>query len=262
MSVFAALVSQLARLLEPLFAASATAAAIVLFTLGVRLALHPLTRAAVRGEKARARLAPRVAELRRKHGRDPERLQRATADLYAREGTSPVAGCLPMLLQLPVFFVMYRLFSASEIGGRANELLGDRLFAAPLGGHWADALRDGGPLGAQGIVYAGLFALIAAVATWTYLRARRAMAAGVPGAAAAAESGIPAVPGMAGMAKALPLLSFGTLITAAVVPLAAGLYLVTTTTWAAAERAWLLRDRGRDVRPAGVGQSGSRRPAA
>ncbi|MEU4684818.1 YidC/Oxa1 family membrane protein insertase [Streptomyces xinghaiensis] len=265
MSVFAALVSQLASVLEPLFASSATAAAIVLFTLGVRLALHPLTRAAVRGEKARARLAPRVAELRRKHGRDPERLQRATADLYAREGTSPLAGCLPMLLQLPVFFVMYRLFSASEIGGRANELLGDRLFAAPLGGHWADALRDGGPLGAQGIVYAGLFTLIAAVATWTYLRARRAMAAGAPDAAAAeagAGAGMPGMSAMAGMAKVLPLLSFGTLVTAAVVPLAAGLYLATTTTWAAAERAWLLRDGGAGASPAVAGKGGSRCPDA
>ncbi|MBQ0983674.1 membrane protein insertase YidC [Streptomyces sp. F63] len=265
MSVFAHLVSLLASSLEPLFAASATAVAIVLFTLGVRLALHPLTRSAVRGEKARARLAPRVAELHRKHRRDPERLRRATAELYAREGSSPLAGCLPMLVQAPVFFVMYRLFSASEVGGRANELLDARLFAAPLGGHWADALRDGGPFGAQGLVYAVLFALIAAVATWTYLRARRAMAAGAPDAAAAeagAGAGMPGLPAMAGVAKVLPLLSFGTLITAAVVPLAAGLYLVTTTTWSAAERAWLLRGGGTAAPSAAAGKGGPRRPGS
>ncbi|WP_425424561.1 hypothetical protein [Streptomyces katrae] len=43
----------------------------------------------------------------------------------------------------------------------------------------------------------------------------------------------------------LPLLSFGTLITAAVVPLAAGLYLLTTTAWSVAERAWLQRRAAR-----------------
>ncbi len=47
------------------------------------------------------------------------------------------------------------------------------------------------------------------------------------------------MPGVAAIAKVMPLLSFGTLVTAAVVPLAAGLYLVATTTWTAAERAYL-----------------------
>ncbi|MGW0901671.1 hypothetical protein ACWD0G_32735, partial [Streptomyces goshikiensis] len=96
MSVFTHLVAQLGRFLEPVLAESATAAAIVLFTVLVRLALHPLSRAAFRG-------------------------------------ATPAAGCLPVLLQLPVFFVMYQAFSSAEVGGAANELLGHRLFAAPLG---------------------------------------------------------------------------------------------------------------------------------
>ncbi|MET8681094.1 YidC/Oxa1 family membrane protein insertase [Streptomyces sp. NPDC004647] len=243
MSVFAslgALLTQIADALDPFFGASATAAAIVLFTLCVRLVLHPLARAAARGEKARAALAPRMAELRRKHKNNPERLQRAMSELYAESGSSPLAGCLPMLLQLPVFFVMYHLFTRSGGGLLDHELLG-----APLGGRWADALGDGGVFGAHGLVYVGLFAAIAAVAGWTYVRARRA-AASAPAATAPQEAAVPGMPNMAGMAKVLPLLSFGTLITAAVVPLAAGLYLATTTAWTAAERAWLHRDRDRD----------------
>lgn len=55
---------------------------------------------------------------------------------------------------------------------------------------------------------------------------------------------------MASMAKVMPLLSFGTLITVAVVPLAAGLYMVTTTAWTACERALLHRDRGSEDRDA------------
>ncbi|WP_030771344.1 MULTISPECIES: YidC/Oxa1 family membrane protein insertase [unclassified Streptomyces] len=229
MSVFTHLVAELGRLLEPVLAQSATAAAIVLFTVLVRLALHPLSRAAFRG-------------------------------------ATPAAGCLPMLLQLPVFFVMYQAFSSAEVGGKANELLGHRLFAAPLGDRWADALGEGGPFGAQGLVFLGLFGAIAVVAAWSAVRGRRSAASVAAAAAAATAAGSKkpagrvapkgkagAKAGAGAMAEVsaeqqevmrklggvLPLLSFGTLITAAVVPLAAGLYLLTTTAWSVAERAWL-----------------------
>ncbi|MEE1926977.1 membrane protein insertase YidC [Streptomyces sp. TRM 70351] len=221
MSVFTLLGAQLARLAEllhPLFGASATAAAIVACTLAVRLALHPLARAAARGERARAALAPQIAELRRRHRGDPGRLQRSMLDLHARSGTSPLAGCLPTLLQLPVFLLMYQVFTRPESG-----LLDETLFGAALGGRWTDALDAGGPLGPQGLVYLALFAVVGAAAAWTALCARRRMTG--------AEDR---------MLRVLPLLSFGTLVTAAVVPLAAGLYLATTTAWTAAERTLLL----------------------
>ncbi|MFI5524820.1 YidC/Oxa1 family membrane protein insertase [Streptomyces platensis] len=224
-----------AQAIAPLFGTAAMAAAIVLFTLGVRAALHPLARAAARGEKARTALAPQLAELQRKHKGQPERLQKAMADLYAETGSSPLAGCLPTLLQLPVFFVMYHLFST---GG--GELLDHTLLGAPLGGHWTEALADGGVFGPRGLVYLGLFVLVAAVATWNFRRARATMAKAPQPAA-----GNAAMPGMSAMAKVMPLLSFGTLVTVAVVPLAAGLYMVTTTTWTACERALLHRERGR-----------------
>ncbi|MFD9353247.1 YidC/Oxa1 family membrane protein insertase [Streptomyces sp. NPDC060031] len=239
MSVFTHLVAELGRLLEPALAGSATAAAIVLFTVLVRLALHPLSRAAFRG-------------------------------------ATPAAGCLPVLLQLPVFFVMYRAFSSDRIGGAANELLGHRLFAAPLGARWTQALGEGGPFGAQGLVFLGLFAVIAVVAAWSAVRGRRAAAltaaaaatavakgagaakAGAAKGAGAAKAGAGAVPAVTAeqqelvrkLGGVLPLLSFGTLITAAVVPLAAGLYLVTTTAWSVAERAWLQHRKDRTERAA------------
>lgn len=221
MSVFTHLVVELSRFLEPVLAESATAAAIVLFTVLVRLALHPLSRAAFRG-------------------------------------ATPVAGCLPVLLQLPVFFLMYQAFSSSD------ELLGHRLLAAPLGARWVDALGEGGAFGSQGLVFLGLFAAIAVVAAWSAVRGRRAAAASpvatvgtgatgaMPAAASArasarasASASAPAALSaeqqevMRKLGGVLPLLSFGTLITAAVVPLAAGLYLLTTTAWSVAERVWL-----------------------
>ncbi|MER5732337.1 YidC/Oxa1 family membrane protein insertase [Streptomyces sp. NPDC002138] len=189
-------VAALARLLDPVAAPAATAVAIVLFTVLVRLALHPLSRAAFRG-------------------------------------ATPTAGCLPVLVQLPVFFFMYRAFTSTDSG-----LLGERLFAAPLGARWSDALGDGGPFGASGLVFLALFAAIAAVAAWSAVRGRRAARSGggpeLPATVPAEQR-----EAMRKLTGVLPLLSFGTLITAAVVPLAAGLYLMATTGWTAAERVWL-----------------------
>lgn len=263
MSVFGALsslLSALADTLDPLFGASATGVAIIVFTLGVRLALHPLARAAARGERVRRDLAPQVAEIQRKHRNDPERLRRALSEAYADAGASPLAGCGPMVLQIPVFMMMYRLFT-----GHDHDLLTHTLLGAPLGGRWSDALADGGMFGAHGRVYAGLFAVIAGVAAYTFWRSRRLLAerkaeaeAARRASAATPKNGKKAKRGKApeaapppepsgpaaGLTRWLPLLSFGTLVTAALVPLAAGLYLATTTAWTAAERTFLYRHAG------------------
>lgn len=238
MSVFASLVEQLADLLQPLFGLSAAAAAIVLFTAFVRLLVHPLSRAAARGQKARVALQPRIAELRRKHARNPEKLQKAVLELHTKEKVSPLSGCLPSLLQLPAFFLLYHLFSSETIGGRANELLGHRLFDAPLGGRWADALGDGGVFGGAGLVYVVLFAVVTVVAWFSYRLSRRMTAAN---AVMSGTDDGQQVPGMAAVTKVMPFMSFFTLVTVAVMPLAAALYMVTSTTWSVVERSVLYR---------------------
>lgn len=233
MSVFAALVERLADLLQPLFHASAAAAAIVLFTALVRLLVLPLSRAAARGRRAQARLRPDIAELRKKHAKDQEALRRAVLELHTREKVSPLSGVLPGLLQLPAFFVLYHLFSSSTIGGHGNGLLDHALLGAPLGGRGADVL-DGGSGGAA-LVYAVLFVLVAAVATFNLVRARRAAADTAGAGGARGEE----LPGLGAVTRAAPYLSYLTLLTVAVVPLAAALYVVTSTTWSAVERAVL-----------------------
>ncbi|MGA5148418.1 YidC/Oxa1 family membrane protein insertase [Streptomyces griseoincarnatus] len=244
MSVFASLVEQLADLLRPLFGLSAAAAAIIAFTALVRLLVHPLSRAAARGQKARAALQPRIAELRRKHGKNPEKLQKAVMELHAEEKVSPLSGCLPSLLQLPAFFLLYHLFSSGSIGGEPNALLAHQLLDAPLGGRWADALADGGVFGGAGAVYLGLFAVVTVVAYFSYRLSRRmteasAATAGTPGAGA--DPQVPGAAAMGGVMKVMPFLSFFTLVTVAVVPLAAALYVVTSTTWSVIERSVLYR---------------------
>ncbi|MFE2039506.1 YidC/Oxa1 family membrane protein insertase [Streptomyces sp. NPDC059477] len=236
MSVLARLVEQLAELLQPLFDASAAAAAIILITLFVRLLVHPLSRAAARGQKARTALQPKIAELRKKHRRDPERLQRALLALHTEAKVSPLAGLLPGLLQIPVFFLLYHLFSSPSLGGETNQLLTHELLSAPLGDRWFDALAADGVLGGAGLVYVGLFVVVAAVAGFSYVRTKRMMAESSP-----LPAGDVPVPGVAAMTKVMPFLSFFTLVTVAVVPLAAALYVVTSTTWGAVERAVLYR---------------------
>jgi YidC/Oxa1 family membrane protein insertase len=253
------LVSGFAVALAPLAGDLATAAAIVLFTVAVRLVLLPLSYYAIRGQAAQARLAPQVMALRQRHARQPERLQRELTELYRREGTGMFAGYLPMLLQLPFFAVMYRLFRLGTIGGQPNALLSHGLFGAPLGSHW---LSGPGPLSGQGMVYLGLFALLAAV-TWVATRisrnaaARQAAQAPAPARPARpgkpaqhARPGKPARPATGQPATAQPggavgmllrVIPYTTVAIAAVVPLAAGLYLLTTTAWAAAERAVITR---------------------
>jgi YidC/Oxa1 family membrane protein insertase len=181
------------------------AVAIVLFTVLVRLALLPLARRAALANRERQRLAPQVAELRKRHADDPASLYRETTALHRAEGTSMFAGFGASLLQLPVFSVVYRLFLSPAIGGHANLLLGQALFGTRLGTRWF-----GVALGVHGLVFVGLFVLLALVAWWS---SRQMPASGW-----------------------LRLLPFGTVLFAGFVPLAAGLYLLTTTAWSAGER--------------------------
>jgi len=239
------LVFALANVLTPLLGGFAAVAGIVIFTAAVRLAVTPLTFRALRGQAAQARLAPHLRRLRERYGKQPERLQRELTALYAREGTSMFAGFGPLLAQWPVFSVVYLLFRSPTVAGGPNRLLAHDLFGVSLGAHW---LSGAGLLSAHGGVFVGVLALLGA-ACWLLARAARRMSAAVtpvvpaapagsarskkggqlPGAADA--PGVPAIPGW--LTHVLPYL---TVVIAAFAPLAAVIYLVTSTAWSAGER--------------------------
>ena len=226
-------VISLAQFLTPLAGGLATAAAIVVFTLAVRLLLSPLSYHAFRGQASMSALQPKVAEVRKRYARQPDRLQRELAALYQAEGGGMLAGCLPLLLQLPFFSIMYRLFLSRTVDGQANSLLSRSLLTTPLGSHW---LTGAGPASTQGLLFLALFALLAGVG---FLTAKAARPAG-PAALAA-----PAQP--AGLGMLSRIVPYTTVVIAAFVPLAAGIYLLTTTSWTAAERAvfrWRARQAG------------------
>jgi YidC/Oxa1 family membrane protein insertase len=224
------LVSLFAGFLTPLLGGLAAAAAIVGFTMAVRLLLLPLSYRAMRGMAAQARMVPLVQGLQKRYAGQPDRLQRELTAAYRAEGTSMFAGCLPLLVQWPAFAVLSLLFRSAHVGGAPNTLLTHSLFGAPLASYW---LGGAGPFSGQGAVFAGLFLLLAGLG---WLSARMAGRATAPAAtAAAAATGPAAASGaQAALARVLP---FVTVAIAAFVPLAAGLYLATSTAWTLAERA-------------------------
>jgi YidC/Oxa1 family membrane protein insertase len=219
------LVSGFTGILTPILGGLAAVAAIVAFTMAVRILLMPLSHRALRGQAAAVRLVPQLQALRQRYARQPERLQREMAALYKREGASLFAGFTPLLLQWPFLSVMYLLFRSPQIGGQPNTLLSRDLFGVPLGMHW---LSGAGLASVQGAVFLGVFALLAGLC-WLSARLGRLMTAQAPGTQApgtqAAGTGL--------LIRALPYL---TVVIAAFAPLAAGIYLLTSLAWSLAER--------------------------
>jgi YidC/Oxa1 family membrane protein insertase len=81
---------------------------IIAFTIIFKTVVMPLTVKALRSSKAMQELAPRIKELQKKHGNDRQRLSQETMALYQRYQVNPMAGCLPMLIQLPIFLGLYQ----------------------------------------------------------------------------------------------------------------------------------------------------------
>jgi YidC/Oxa1 family membrane protein insertase len=86
--------------------------AIILFTVLVRLAILPLTIRQLKSSRKMQELQPLMAELRRKYGKDQQRLQEETMKLYRENKVNPAGGCLPLLIQLPIFLGVYNAIIA------------------------------------------------------------------------------------------------------------------------------------------------------
>jgi YidC/Oxa1 family membrane protein insertase len=238
------LVLALTNFLSPVLGGLAAVAAIVVFTMATRLLLTPLSFRALRGQAAMTRLAPQIQELRKRYGRQPERLQRELSALYAREGTSLLAGFVPLLAQWPVFSVLYLLFRSPTVAGGANSLLSRNLFGVPLGAHW---LSGGGAGVATAGLHAAVFPAVLAILAlicWLSARVARQMTAG----SAPAASGTGGAAGL--LVKVLP---YVTVVIAAFAPLAAAVYLVVSVSWSVGERrVFAARSRRRlDTGPGG-----------
>jgi len=92
--------------------------AIVVLVVLIRVVLYPLTYKGMLSMQKMKDLAPKMKELREKFKGDPQRMNAAVMELYKKNGANPMGGCLPLLLQIPVFFAVYRvLLNAVELQG-------------------------------------------------------------------------------------------------------------------------------------------------
>ena len=95
--------------LKPSLGTYAFGAAIIILTLIIKTILFPLQLRAYRSMAKMRTLQPKMKELQEKHAEDRQALSQAMMGLYREEGVNPLGGCLPMLLQLPVFISLYRV---------------------------------------------------------------------------------------------------------------------------------------------------------
>ena len=103
--------------------------AIVLFTILVKLVLSPITYKSFLSQAKMKVLRPEIAELGEKYKKEPMKKQQETMKLYNKAGVNPMAGCVPGLLQMPVFYALFQFFP-SAIGLRQQSFL------------WADDLSS------------------------------------------------------------------------------------------------------------------------
>jgi YidC/Oxa1 family membrane protein insertase len=87
------------------------AAAILALTTIIKLVLWPIQNRANRSMRQMAALSPKMQELKEKYKDDPTRMNQEVMKLYKSYGINPVGGCLPMVIQIPIFFGLYKMLS-------------------------------------------------------------------------------------------------------------------------------------------------------
>jgi len=89
---------------------------IILLTILMRLITFPLQFKSYASMKKMQKIQPEIAKIKEKYKEDPQRIQKETMELFKKAGANPLGGCLPLLLQMPIFFAFYRvLYAAVEL---------------------------------------------------------------------------------------------------------------------------------------------------
>lgn len=91
-------------------------AVILIFALLVKVATYPLTASSMKSMAKLKSLEPQMKEMRERYAKDPKKLNTETMKLYKEAKVNPLGGCLPLILQMPIFFGLYKvLYSAIEL---------------------------------------------------------------------------------------------------------------------------------------------------
>ena len=107
--------------------------AIILLTVAMKLVLHPLSRKQFESMDKMKELQPRMQGLQTRYANNPERMQAEVAKLWAEAGVNPLSGCLPLIMQMPIFIALYNCLGyAPELRGVEFLWLPDLSQADPL----------------------------------------------------------------------------------------------------------------------------------
>lgn len=137
--------------------------AVIGLTVVIRFVIYPFTTAQLKASMKMQKLAPHLSQLKERHKGDSARIQQETLKLYKEHGVNPAAGCLPVIIQMPIIWALYsalsRLLSlkpdaaVSEINKivyfdflKLNNAWDPTFFGLPLGGNPSGLMGSIGPL--------------------------------------------------------------------------------------------------------------------
>jgi YidC/Oxa1 family membrane protein insertase len=214
------------EMVEPLLGSQSYWFSIVMLTVAVRILLIPLTVKQVRSTRVMQELAPEIKKLQNKYKNDRTKLNEEMMALYKERGFNPMAGCWPLLAQMPFFFALYQVIYAKQIAGGPNVLLGKTFFGVPLEQHWWALPSWDKLFSAAGLT---ILALTTAMALTTYISQRQLMS----------KQAAQVNPQQQMIMRIMPLMFF---VFAVNVPLAVIIYWVTTNFWSVGQQYMLLRN--------------------
>jgi YidC/Oxa1 family membrane protein insertase len=198
---------------------------IVLLTVSVRILLIPLTVKQVKSTRVMQELAPEIKKLQAKHKNDKTKLNEEMMALYKERGFNPMAGCWPLLAQMPFFFALYQVIYRPQIEGQPNILWGKTFFGIPLQQHWLALVGWDKIFSAAGIT---ILILTTTMSLTTYISQRQLMS----------KQTAQVNPQQQTIMKIMPLMFF---VFAVNVPLAVIIYWVTTNFWSVGQQYMLLK---------------------
>jgi YidC/Oxa1 family membrane protein insertase len=166
---------------------AAWALSIIGLTLVIRMLLIPLFVKQIKASRNMQLIQPKVKELQKKYGHDRQKLAEETMKLYKDAGTNPFASCLPILLQMPIFFALFRLLDQAAKNEEGRGFLTDKL-ARQFGQSelWGIPISESfwgagtwGDNGDVGVMLFALFLVLAMTAT-TFTTQRQLMSKNMP----------------------------------------------------------------------------------
>jgi YidC/Oxa1 family membrane protein insertase len=219
----------------------AWALSIVFLTITVRLLLFPLFVKQIKSQRRMQELAPKIKELQKLHKGDRETLNTEMMKLYKENNANPISGCLPLLLQLPVFFALFTVIREFKTGADArygltaqelSEGAAAKVFGAPISAAFntsSDVLAD---LDAsQGVVRVVAAIMVVLMGLSTFYTQRQMIA----------RSGTTDPQQVMVQKLLLYVLPLSFAISGAIFPIGVLLYWLTTNLWSMGQQAWVIK---------------------